>query len=188
MGLRLMMAPVYAMAAIALVVLFACVTRGSRALGGFGCSVPDGSLTRFWLFGVLPVALADGPDHHRSAFGRLVTEAESWEPASLFPGETVSWDAVDDNTARATVRYGAFRQSVDVEVKAFCHPTKAVILRRSNKNSEKVFRDKPFGGTRSECREFEGCKLPNYVEGGDHFGIPDDFPFFKAEVARFDAR
>ncbi|MDP1555016.1 MAG: hypothetical protein Q8L84_06115 [Hyphomonas sp.] len=43
-------------------------------------------------------------------------------------------------------------------------------------------RFKPFGGFLSEFREFDGYTLPTRVEGGNHFGTPDFFPFFKARV------
>lgn len=151
-------------------------------LSGSDGAMPDRSWTRFWLFKLLPVVRADGPDHHRSAFGRVVSEAAFWAPASLLPGDHVSWEAVDDDTARAIVQFGDFTQAVDITVDASGAPTEVVIRRWSNENPDKMFREQPFGGYPSEYAVFDGYRLPTHVEGGNHFGTPDYFPFFIANV------
>ncbi len=152
------------------------------ALGGSDGAMPDRSWTRFWLFNLLPIVRVDGPDHLRSAFGRVIAEAAIWVPASLLPSDSVTWEPVDDDTARATVRYGAFTQAVDITVDATGAPTAFLIQRWSNENPAKVFREQPFGGTASEFRLFDGYRLPTRIDGGNHFGTPDYFPFFKAQV------
>lgn len=152
------------------------------ALGGSDGALPDASWTRFWLFGLIPVVRATGYDHQRSAFGRVVAEAAFWSPASLLPSKNVYWEAVDNNTARATVRRGAFVQAVEITVDPSGAPTEVLIQRWSNENPEKVFKEQPFGGYPSEYQEFVGYKLPTHVEGGNHFGTAEYFPFFKAVV------
>ncbi len=156
-------------------------------LGGSDGAMPDGSWTRFWLFKLLPVVRADGPDHHRSAFGRVVSEAAFWSPASLLPGEYVRWQAVGEDTARATVRFASFTQAVDITVDQSGAPTEVVIQRWSNENPERVFREQPFGGYPSDYAVFDGYRLPTRLEGGNHFGTPDYFPFFIAEVTEISA-
>lgn len=156
-------------------------------LSGSDGAMPDGSWTRFWLFNLLPIVRADGPDHHRSAFGRVVSEAAFWAPASLLPGEHVRWEPVDDDTARAIVRFGGFTQAVDITVDASGSPTEVIIQRWSNENPDKVFREQPFGGYPSEYRLFDGYRLPTRIEGGNHFGTPDYFPFFIADVTGISA-
>ena len=151
-------------------------------LSGSDCALPEASWTRFWLFGFLPVARESGPDHLRSAFGRVVAEAAFWAPASLLPGPAVHWEPIDDNSARAVFAYRDFIQAVALTVDMAGAPTDVVIQRWSNANSEKIFQEQPFGGFLSEFREFDGYRLPTRVEGGNHFGTPDYFPFFKARV------
>ena len=73
----------------------------SGGISGSDGAMPDRSWTRFWLFNLIPVVRAEGPDHHRSAFGRVVAEAVFWAPASLLPANNVTWESVDQNTARA---------------------------------------------------------------------------------------
>ncbi|OAB60395.1 hypothetical protein AY599_20350 [Leptolyngbya valderiana BDU 20041] len=155
----------------------------ASALSGSDGAMPDGSWTRFWLFDLLPIVRAGGGDHHRSAFGRVVAEAAFWAPASLLPGDHVRWEAVDDDTARAIVEFGGFTQAVDITVDASGAPTQVVIQRWSNENTKKVFREQPFGGYPSGYQMFDGYRLPTHVEGGNHFGTPDYFPFFIANVS-----
>ena len=73
--------------------------------GGMPVSGSDsGRWTRFRIFGLIPVARLGGdPDHTRSAYGRYVGEAVIWSPAAVLPGPGVTWEAVDEDTARVTV-------------------------------------------------------------------------------------
>jgi hypothetical protein len=152
-------------------------------ISGSDGATPDTSWTRFWLFGLLPIVRVSGnQDHHRSAFGRVVAEAAFWVPASLLPGGGVRWEPVDKTTARAIVKFGRFEQAVDITVAADGQPTRVVIQRWSNENSDKTFREQPFGGDLSRFRDFGGYRLPTRVEGGNHIGTTEYFPFYKADV------
>jgi len=155
-----------------------------RTRGGMPVSGSDsGSWTRFRIFGVIPVARLGGdPDHTRSAFGRYVGEAAIWSPAVLLPGPGVTWEAVDENTARVTVTHGDLEQAVDVTVDAEGRPVEVIFQRWSNANPDKVHRLQPFGAVMSDFREVGGYRLPFRVEAGNLFGTEDYFPFFIAEV------
>jgi hypothetical protein len=153
------------------------------AITGSDGATPDESWTRFWLFGLVPIVRVGGnDDHHRSAFGRVVAEAAFWAPASLLPGDTVRWESVSDSVARAIATNDRFEQAVDITVADDGRPTRIVIQRWSNENSERTFREQPFGGELSDFTEFDGYRLPTRVEGGNHIGTDDYFPFFKARV------
>ncbi|WP_299417695.1 DUF6544 family protein [uncultured Sulfitobacter sp.] len=139
--------------------------------------------TRFWMGGLLPVAHAGGDaDHARSAFGRMVAEAVFWTPAAVLPSRDVSWEQVDHDTARVTVRHNGMVQSVDVSVASDGQPTKVVFQRWSNANPDKVYRLQPFGGYLSRFQDFQGYRLPTHIEAGNHFGTDAYFPFFIADV------
>jgi hypothetical protein len=143
----------------------------------------NGSWTRFWLFGLVPVVRAGGdPDHYRSAFGRVIAEAAFWAPATLLPGEWVNWEVVDNDTARAVVHYGGLEQAVDVSVLENGQPYQVVIQRWSQENPDREYRLQPFGGTLGDFRRFGGYVLPTSVEGGNHFGTDRYFPFYRARV------
>lgn len=132
---------------------------------------------------LVPVArIAGNPDHHRSAFGRVVAEGAFWVPSSLLPGDHVTWEEVDERTARAIVSYGEYSQSVELAIEADGRPSQVVIQRWSNENADKEFREQPFGGYLSDFREVNGYRLPMRVEGGNLIGTGDYFPFFKANV------
>ena len=98
------------------------------------------------------------------------------------PGPGVSWSAVDEDTARVTVRHGNLSQAVDVTVASDGRPVVASFQRWSNANPDKVHRLQPFGATLSDFREVGGYRLPFRVEAGNLFGTDDYFPFFLAEV------
>ena len=152
-------------------------------VSGSDGALPDRSWTRFWLFGFVPIVRVGGSDdHRRSAFGRVVAEGAFWAPASLLPGETVRWEPLDGNRARAIVAFAGFEQAVDITVADDGRPTRVVIQRWSNENAQKVFREQPFGGDLSDFRDFGDYRLPTRVEGGNHIGTDDYFPFFKATV------
>jgi hypothetical protein len=153
--------------------------RGLMTLSGSDSE----SWTRFWLMGLLPVVRMGGdPDHKRSAFGRYVAEAVFWTPAAVLPGPSVSWEPVDTDCARLTVRHQDLVQSVDVTVAPDGQPTRVRFDRWSNANPEKQHRLQPFGGYLSEFQSFAGYRLPTHVEAGNHFGTDHYFPFFVADV------
>jgi len=152
-------------------------------ISGSDGATSDTSWTRFWLFGMLPIVrVAGNEDHHRSAFGRVVAEGAIWAPASLLPGDAVRWEPVGESIARAIVCFGRFEQAVDTTVAEDGRPTRAVIQRWSNENPDRKFREQPFGGDLSAFEEFDGYRLPTRVEGGNHIGTDDYFPFFRARV------
>jgi hypothetical protein len=159
-------------------------------ISGSDGALPEKSWTRFWLFGLVPLVRASGSDHHRSAFGRVVAEATFWAPASLLPGESVRWQPIGADSARAVVTFGHFEQAVDITVDAAGAPTSVVIQRWSNANADQVYREQPFGGYLSAFKAFDGYRLPTRIEGGNLIGTPDYFPFFKADVTalRFPVR
>jgi len=155
----------------------------SGIISGSDVATPDTSWTRFWLLNLIPVARVSGTsDHHRSAFGRVVAEGAFWVPSSLLPGDHVAWEAVDENTARAIVSFGAYSQSVELTIEVNGRPSKVVIQRWSNENRDRMFREQPFGGYLSDFREVHGYRLPMRVEGGNLIGTEDYFPFFKAHI------
>lgn len=139
--------------------------------------------TRFWMGGLLPVARSGGDaDHARSAFGRMVAEAVFWTPAAVLPSRNVSWEPLDRDTARVTVRHNDMVQSADVSVASNGQPTKVIFQRWTDANPDKVYRLQPFGGYLSRFQEFQGYRLPTHIEAGNHFGTDAYFPFFVADV------
>jgi hypothetical protein len=152
-------------------------------VSGSDVATPETSWTRFWLLQLFPaVRISNNPDHHRSAFGRVVSEGAFWLPSSLLPGRSVTWAPVDENTARALVSCRDYEQSIELTVAPDGRPEKVIIQRWSNENPEKEYREQPFGGYLSDFRDVDGYRVPMRVEGGNLIGTADYFPFYKAEV------
>jgi Family of unknown function (DUF6544) len=152
-------------------------------ISGSDGATPNSSWTRFWLFGLLPIVRVKGDiNYQRSAFGRFIAEGVFWVPAALLPGEHVRWEPIDDCTARVVVSFGKFEQAVDLGVADDGAPKRVVMQRWSNENAEKEFRYQPFGGELGEFRAFGGYTLPTSVDGGNHIGTEEYFPFYRARV------
>ena len=153
--------------------------KGAMRIGGSD----SGNWTRFWLFGLMPVARLGGNlDHARSAFGRYAAEAVFWTPAAVLPGPNVSWKPVSENMARFTMRHGSLEQAVDLTVDTVGRPLHISFMRWSDANPDKVYRLQPFGGHLSKFRSFDGYTLPTHVEAGNMFGTDRYFPFFIADI------
>lgn len=156
----------------------------TSTISGSDGATSTSSWTKFWLFGLIPVVrVANNEDHHRSAFGRVVAEGAFWTPAMLLPSDSVRWEAIDENTARAIVSSVGFEQNVDVTVAQDGQPTHVVISRWSNENPSREYQLQPFGGYLNDFRRFGGYMLPTSVQGGNHFGTDKYFPFFKAKIS-----
>ncbi len=155
---------------------------------GFRISGSDsGRWTRFWIFGVVPVARMGGDtDHARSAFGRYVAEAVFWTPAALLPGPGVEWQAVDADTARVVITRGDLRQEVELVIDDDGRATIVRFPRWTNAGSGKTFRYQTFGGYLSEYRTFSGFTVPTHVEAGNRFESDQYFPFFVADITDID--
>ncbi|MCW9014548.1 MAG: hypothetical protein OQL06_12255 [Gammaproteobacteria bacterium] len=140
--------------------------------------------TRFRILGFIPVARMGGEsDHTRSAYGRYVAEAVFWTPAAILPRAGVTWERIDENTARVTMTHGKLSQAVDITVNTEEQAVKVSFMRWSNANPEKIHRLQPFGGYLSDYRVVQGFKLPFSIEAGNMFDTNEYFPFYKAKVS-----
>lgn len=156
---------------------------GLFRMSGSDGMLNDRSWTRFWLRDLVPVVrVAGDADHLRSSFGRVIAEAAFWTPAFLLPREGVVWSAVDSDTARVTVTYGALTQPVDIHVDRTGRALWVSLPRWTNANLEKAYRIQPFGGELSDFRKVSGYRVPFQVDGGNFFGTPEYFPFYRARL------
>ena len=67
-------------------------------------------------------------------------------------------------------------------VNADGQPDWVSIQRWSNANPQGVYREQPFGGELADFRSVQGFRVPFQVDGGNFFGTPDYFPFYRARV------
>lgn len=50
-------------------------------------------------------------------------------------------------------------------------------------NPERRWQLQPFGGTLSGFRDVQGYRIATRIEGGNWFGTPAYFPFYRARVS-----
>ena len=137
----------------------------------------------FWLWGVLPLMRASGPDISRSGRGRLAIES-CWLPSSLLPSEQVRWRAVDGETAEALLDLDgdqiAVRLSVDLEGRL----TGVQTQRWGDQTDDKTFALIPFGGHTKEERRFGDYTIPTQVSVGWWYGTERFLrhEFFRATI------
>lgn len=141
--------------------------------------------TRFWLYNLAPIVRAGGDDDTaRSAAGRAIAESLFWTPAALLPSEHVRWEPVDLDTARAIVTLDGYEHRLDLTVTTDGRPESVMIMRWSRENPDKTWRLQPFGGTIGAMQDVDGYRVAAAVDGGNGFGTPTYFPFYKARVTR----
>jgi hypothetical protein len=157
--------------------------RLRRFSGSDGYSDGEG-WTRFWLFGAVPIVRAGGDrDFARSAAGRAVAESAFWLPSALLPSSTVRWEPLGPDRARVHVTDGPWEHRLDLTVGPDGRPLAVSILRWSRENPERRWQLQPFGGTPSGFRQVQGYRIAMHIEGGNWFGTPDYFPFYRASVS-----
>ncbi len=142
--------------------------------------------TRFWVWGLIPVARLSGTDNLAlSAAARSIMEA-IWAPASLLPQNGARWQAAGDDAAQVNFEVAGQELAMTLTLSEEGRPLTVSMMRWSDANPEGRFRWQPFGGTIEEMGAFGGYTIPTRIAVGNHFGTDDYFPFFRAEIV--DAR
>ncbi|HEY9433203.1 MAG TPA: DUF6544 family protein [Blastocatellia bacterium] len=136
---------------------------------------------RFWLWGVIPLVNQEGPDVSRAATGRLVCET-IWLPTSLLPQRGVKWEALDDESAQATIKIGEEMTTLTLFVEPDGRLREIRILRWGNQTEDGSFGYVPFGGQMQEERDFDGYTIPSKVSVGWRLGTDRYFEFFRAQI------
>ena len=136
---------------------------------------------RFWLWGVIPLVKQEGPDVSRAALGRLVCET-IWLPSSLLPQRGVKWEALDDESAQATIKIGEEMTTLTLFVEPDGRLREIRILRWGNQIEDGSFGYVPFGGQMQEERDFGGYTIPSKVSVGWWIGTDRYFEFFRAQI------
>jgi hypothetical protein len=143
---------------------------------------------RWWLYGLVPLVRAEGPDVTRSAAGRLGGET-LWLPSMLLPGRGVTWEPVDDSTAIFRITLGG-EEVVTTVIVAEDGRLVSATMRRWREGAD----DRPAGYARfvvdewDEERTFGGYTIPTRFRAGWELGTPDGFPFLYGQLDRVEFR
>jgi len=166
------------------------VWRAGAASGLIRFSGSDGywksqtSWTRFWLWGVLPVArIAETEDHARAAAARMVMETV-WAPATLLPQSGAVWSQTGPD--QAEVRFPGLPgvEPIQLTLDAAGRVLEMTTLRWSDANPDRIYRLQPFGGRTRAHATHQGFTIPTALEIGNLYGTPEYAPFFRARLTR----
>lgn len=123
---------------------------------------------RWRLFGLVPMASADGEDVTRSAAGRHAGELLVALPTAALSPE-VQWHSLDTHRAVASVHVGEARHEVTVTVGADGALTD-IGMRRWGPLGRGAFGEEPFGATFYGEITAGGLRLPRRITAGYHYG------------------
>jgi uncharacterized protein DUF6920 len=157
------------------------VGEGLMRFGGGDHYANGSGRVRFWLWRVIPLVEQEGPDVSRAALGRLVCET-IWMPSSLLPQRGVKWEALDDVSARATMKVGEETTALTLFVEPDGRLREIRILRWGNQTEDGGYGYIPFGGQILEERAFGGYTIPSKVGVGWWIGTDRYFEFFRAQI------
>jgi len=141
---------------------------------------------RATLLGLVPVAdAAPGPELDEGELVRYLAEAV-WYPTALLPGEGVSWEPIDDRSARATVEHRETAASA-----VFHFDDEDLITRvtaeRPRRRPDGRFEPTPWIGSFADYRERNGVTVPAEAEVA--WRLPaGDLPYWRARVSEIDRR
>ncbi|NEV62547.1 DUF6920 family protein [Thiorhodococcus minor] len=132
------------------------------------------------LFGLLPVARqASGETMGRAELARFLAEAP-WYPTKLLPSQGVRWTAIDDHSARATLRDG------DLEVSAvFGFDEEGMIRSVRSEDRGRMLGDRlaatPWEGRFQDYEPRSGMRIPTQAEAA--WLLPDGpQPYWRGRV------
>jgi hypothetical protein len=117
-------------------------------------SVAGKGSMRVLLDDVVPVADARGSQIDQGSSLRLLAEMV-WYPTSLFDGRSVTWSAIDETHARATLVTGDSEVSGIFEFGADGLPVRMTAERFTDKGELR-----PWGGVYSDWRTVSGMRVP----------------------------
>ena len=138
----------------------------------------EGSM-RAALAGLIPVANLHGtPEIAAGALLRYLAEAV-WLPTALLPGEGVSWTALDDTTARATLTDGSTTASMDVHFGAGGEISRISAMRHMAVKGAMILA--PWVGYFRDYQRIEGMMIP--MAGEVEWVLPEGrFPYWRGRV------
>jgi len=136
----------------------------------------EGSLRAKLLSALTVSAAAPSPEVNESELIRYLGES-AWIPTALLPGAGVEWEAIDDESARATLEDGETTASL-----VFHFQDEEV----SRVHTEARYRQEdddvaPWTGYFDAYEEFDGVRVPTEAEV--EWNLPDgDQPYWRGEV------
>ncbi|WP_411969030.1 DUF6920 family protein [Haloferax sp. YSSS75] len=132
------------------------------------------------LFSLLNVADADpAPELDEAELARYLAEMV-WFPTAFLPGHGVEWDAIDDDSARATLEHDGTTASVVFHVDEHDEITR-ITADRWYETDDGSYRLAPWTGYVSDYHDVDGMRVPS--SGTVEWNHPDgDVPYWRADI------
>ncbi len=138
---------------------------------------------RWWLFGMIPIVNAHGPDIDRSAAGRVGSEM-TIVPSTLLLDPNIVWEDVDETETTARVTVGAEEITLHLHLGPEGKLQRVSLLRwRENVDDGRPGYDR-FDVSLDEEARFDGYTIPTHIQAGWRIDEPDGFLFFDARLTR----
>lgn len=136
---------------------------------------------RAWLWGLIPFMTAQSKDTARSAIGRLAGES-FWLPSALLPQRGVKWEAIDNQSAKASLTIDGESVALTLVVNAEGRLLSMMLPRWGNQTQNGEFAYIPFGGVFEEEQTFGGYTIPSKLGAGWWFGTDRYAEFFRPTI------
>jgi hypothetical protein len=142
---------------------------------------------RIKMYSIIPLGTERGPETDQSELVRWFLETP-WFPTALLPRDDITWEPIDENSARATLNHGGHT----ITATFYFNETGEIVrseTMRYWKNDDGSYELKRYIGTYDAYEEFDGVKVPTYIEvtwgleEGDHTYVK-----FTIDKVRFNTR
>lgn len=161
----------------------ATVGQGALRFSGADSYADGRGEVRFQAWGLVPFVRAGGPDVARSARGRLAGEAV-WNPAALLPQRGVTWEPIDERSARATMTIDGEPLTLTVTVEDDGRLASVSLMRWGDRTDDGTYGLVPFGVNVLGEGRFGGYTIPTRIGGGWWFGTERYFELARFEIER----
>lgn len=130
---------------------------------------------------LISVVDAKGPEINESTLLRYLSEMQWFPTAAL--NSYITWDAIDANSARATISYKGITTSGVFTINETGDLISVKAKRHKEVNGEYVLTD--WGGVNKEFREFDGIRIPSKSDI-IWYEPTGEFNWFQLEVTEVD--
>ena len=141
----------------------------------------------FALWNLFTVANDSSPDIARSAIGRLAGEL-IWLPSALLPQRGVTWEAIANNTIRASFSIDEEPISMTLTIDSDGRVLSTSYLRWGDQMPDRNHTYIPFGGDMVAERTFGGFRIPSQSHIGWWYGSNQYAEFFRGAIDRVEFR
>lgn len=161
----------------------ASVGAGTRRISGHDLFAQGEGAMRWFLWGIVPIVQASGPDLSRSAAGRVALEAALWLPSALLPQAGARWEAIDRARARVHLGIDGERLAPLLTIADDGRPRRIEMQRWDAEGLDGTPGYVPWAGeVLGEERTFGGYTIATRVRATARAGTPQAHEFFEALI------